>query len=80
MTIKDVIADDKWYGRIRFVIGDEVHITNDKNFRYCATTIDVINKCKNFFDFVEKDKEEYKSINVFFDGEDKTVSIFDTTC
>ena len=79
MSIKDVIADDRWNGKIRYVIDGEVHVTANDYLRYCAPTIDNINKCKSLFEFVENAKEEYKRISVFFDDENKIVSLSDTT-
>lgn len=78
VEITKLVADTYWGGRIQFVIDGQDYNRDENSLLYCLAKQYNIDRCKGLFEFVEKAKQEYKNIDVFFNNDDKTVSIHDS--
>ena len=65
IDIKDVISSEDWEPLIVFSIDGKEHTVSEERILREAAAYDVVTQCKDFYNFIESAKQQFKYISVF---------------
>jgi len=77
IDIKEVVSTEDWEPLIVFSIDGEEQSVNGKYVLETGASLDIVTQCKDFYNYIESTKQEYKYINVF--GRMESTSLRDTS-